>query len=68
LQLANGTVYPLIQANSGNVLLSRIIGDAVAASIADDPFCAAMNESKQSAFLKELIVSAFPGYASSGLG
>lgn len=54
LAVGEGAVFPLLQANSGKVLLSWMSNDAVAALLSDDPLYAAMNESKRKAFFSSL--------------
>jgi DNA-binding IclR family transcriptional regulator len=54
LAVGEGTVYPLIQTNSGKVLLSRMSEEAVVELVGDDPLYAAMNGSKRRAFFKML--------------
>jgi DNA-binding IclR family transcriptional regulator len=52
LAVGEGAVFPLIQTNSGKVLLSRMGREDAAELLRDDPLFAAMTEAKRRAFFK----------------
>jgi DNA-binding IclR family transcriptional regulator len=54
LAVGEGSVFPLMQTNSGKVLLSRMGMDAAAELLADDPQYTAMTESNRKAFFRML--------------
>ena len=61
LAVGEGAVFPLIQTNSGRVLLSRMTKDAAAELLGDDPVYTTMTESKRKAFFKMLNNIRHPG-------
>jgi DNA-binding IclR family transcriptional regulator len=54
LAVGEGAVFPILQANSGKVLLSWMSKDAIAELLRDDQVYIAMNEAKRRAFFNVL--------------